>query len=62
MLAPGPNQLGDSANVCHSIWFLFVETKGPTLEEIAELFDGPKAPVSRVMEEKAANQDVKHVE
>lgn len=22
------------------IWFLFVETKGPTLEEIARLFDG----------------------
>ena len=46
----------------HSIWFLFVETKGPTLEEIAELFDGPKAPVARVLEEKAADGEVRHVE
>lgn len=30
---------------CISIWFLFVETKGPTLEEIAVLFDGDKARV-----------------
>ncbi len=28
------------------IWFLFVETKGPTLEEIAVLFDGDDANVS----------------
>ena len=28
------------------IWFLFVETKGPTLEEIAILFDGKDAKVS----------------
>ena len=27
------------------IWFLFVETKGPTLEEIACLFDGERANV-----------------
>jgi hypothetical protein len=25
------------------VYFLFVETKGPTLEEIAILFDGPNA-------------------
>lgn len=30
---------------CLSIWFLFVETKGPTLEEIARLFDGDQANV-----------------
>ncbi|KAL8393929.1 hypothetical protein RB595_003624 [Gaeumannomyces hyphopodioides] len=29
------------------IWFLFVETKGPTLEEIAELFDGKDARVAK---------------
>ncbi|KAJ5934368.1 hypothetical protein N7466_003915 [Penicillium verhagenii] len=28
------------------IWFLFVETKGPTLEEIAPLFDGDTAQVA----------------
>ncbi|KAL4885269.1 general substrate transporter [Aspergillus karnatakaensis] len=28
---------------CFCIYFLFVETKGPTLEEIAALFDGDKA-------------------
>ena len=27
------------------VWFLFVETKGPTLEEIAVLFDGKDAKV-----------------
>jgi len=31
---------------CLCIWFLFVETKGPTLEEIARLFDGAEANVS----------------
>jgi hypothetical protein len=30
---------------CLSIYFLFVETKGPTLEEIAVLFDGDQAKV-----------------
>ncbi|KAM0555076.1 hypothetical protein ACHAPJ_006425 [Fusarium lateritium] len=29
------------------IWFLFVETRGPTLEEIAILFDGKDAKVSK---------------
>lgn len=28
------------------VYFLFVETKGPTLAEIAILFDGPDAAVS----------------
>jgi MFS family permease len=31
---------------CLCIWFLFVETKGPTLEEIAALFDGEDANVA----------------
>lgn len=31
---------------CLCIYFLFVETNGPTLEEIAELFDGPHAAVA----------------
>lgn len=35
---------------CLSIWFLFVETKGPTLEEIAALFDGDEANVADVEE------------
>ncbi|KFX99141.1 hypothetical protein O988_04023 [Pseudogymnoascus sp. VKM F-3808] len=30
-----------------AVWFLFVETKGPTLEEIARLFDGEDANVAR---------------
>lgn len=32
---------------CLCIWFLFVETKGPTLEEIAALFDGDDANIRR---------------
>lgn len=31
---------------CFTIWFYFVETKGPTLEEIARLFDGDDANVA----------------
>ncbi|KAJ1324697.1 hexose transporter-like protein [Microdochium nivale] len=31
---------------CLFIYFCFVETRGPTLEEIAVLFDGPGAPAS----------------
>ncbi|PSN60742.1 general substrate transporter [Corynespora cassiicola Philippines] len=31
---------------CFTIWFVFVETKGPTLEEIAILFDGDDANVA----------------
>lgn len=36
---------------CTTIWFLFVETRGPTLEEIAVLFDGSNANVGVVEEE-----------
>jgi hypothetical protein len=31
---------------CFAIYFLFAETKGPTLEETARLFDGDKTNVS----------------
>lgn len=31
---------------CLCIWFLFVETRGPALEEIARLFDGDSANVA----------------
>lgn len=31
---------------CLCIWFLFVETKGPTFQEIAALFDGEQANVA----------------
>ncbi|KAM0333437.1 hypothetical protein ACHAQA_002099 [Verticillium albo-atrum] len=47
---------------CFCIWFLFVETKGPTLEEIAELFDGPKAHVPHNLDQKADDTGVSHVE
>ncbi len=49
---------------CLCIWFLFVETKGPTLEEIARLFDGDSANVSgkEVLGEKAAIAGHGHVE
>ncbi|RMZ38925.1 MFS sugar transporter [Aspergillus flavus] len=46
---------------CLCIWFLFVETKGPTLEEIAALFDGDDANVGRSVEgvthQRAANTE-----
>lgn len=44
------------------MWFLFVETKGPTLEEITRLFDGDDADLARrdMVEAKAA--DVEMVE
>lgn len=35
---------------CLCIWFLYVETKGPTLEEIAVLFDGLDANVAYIQE------------
>ncbi|RDW86084.1 sugar porter family MFS transporter [Aspergillus mulundensis] len=35
---------------CVVIWFYFVETRGPTLEEIAVLFDGQDAPASMAAE------------
>ncbi|KAM5361177.1 hypothetical protein ACJZ2D_013259 [Fusarium nematophilum] len=41
------------------IWFLFVETKGHTLEEIAILFDGKDARVSKAMD---GNEKVQEVE
>ena len=48
------------------IWFFFVETKGPTLEEIACLFDGDAAQVARITHdpEKWADKpdDEEHVE
>lgn len=49
---------------CLCIWFLFVETKGQTLEEIARLFDGDAANVSgkEVLGEKAAVAGRSHVE
>lgn len=31
---------------CFCIWFFFVETQGPTLEEISALFDGENANVA----------------
>jgi hypothetical protein len=45
------------------VYFLFVETKGPTLEEIAILFDGPNAAVAdepkmkSVLQEKADSEE-----
>jgi hypothetical protein len=30
------------------IYFFYIETKGPTLEEIAKIFDGPDAKVANV--------------
>jgi hypothetical protein len=52
---------------CLCIWFLFVETRGPTLEEIARLFDGAEANVSgkQVLEKKselAESARVQHTE
>lgn len=50
------------------MYFLFVETKGPTLEEIAILFDGPDAAVSdqtnnkQSPQEKANEGGASHVE
>lgn len=50
---------------CLCIWFLFVETKGPVLEEIARLFDGDGANVAgkEVLQYKVAmDLEVSHVE
>ncbi|CAI7585067.1 unnamed protein product [Penicillium pancosmium] len=46
---------------CLCIWFLFVETKGPTLEEIAKLFDGEHANVAG-NEGRTHDQETKSVE
>lgn len=40
-------------------WFCFPETKGHSLEEIAEVFDGPDFDVD---EEKVGKRGVKHAE
>ncbi|KAH8176524.1 sugar transporter domain-containing protein [Sarocladium implicatum] len=46
---------------CICIWFLFVETKGPTLEEIAELFDGKDANLAKVpMDQKKIEEANSH--
>lgn len=42
---------------CIAIWFLFVETKGPTLEEIACLFDGEEAIVAREVQTKKVGEE-----
>ncbi|KAL1961699.1 hypothetical protein VTN77DRAFT_1303 [Rasamsonia byssochlamydoides] len=42
---------------CVAIWFLFVETKGPTLEEIARLFDGEDAIVGTGVQAKKEEQE-----
>jgi hypothetical protein len=39
------------------VYFLFVETKGPSLEEIAILFDGSSAAVANKAEIDAELQD-----
>ena len=47
------------------VYFLFVETRGPTLEEIAKIFDGDNAQVGHVdmevLEEKTAAVQVENV-
>lgn len=47
---------------CLCIWFLYVETRGPTLEEIAALFDGKEAKVGLVGETKLEEGFVMHDE
>lgn len=46
------------------IWFLYVETRGPTLEEIARLFDGDDANVAGKEQfvEMKTNETTEHVE
>lgn len=46
---------------CLCIWFLFVETKGPMLEEIAALFDGEQTNAAR-NERATIHQAAKSVE
>jgi len=52
---------------CLCIYFLYVETKGPTLEEVARIFDGEDADVAgkEVIDEKMKTKwesEVAHVE
>jgi MFS family permease len=50
---------------CACIWLIYVETKGPTLEEIAELFDGENANLVKVVgrdHKKIEEGDAKHLE
>jgi MFS family permease len=44
------------------IWFIFVETKGPTLEELAYLFDGEEAHVGGKEPANGKAQEVDHME
>ncbi len=51
------------------VFFFFIETRGPTLEEIAKIFDGEDAEVARVdlhglevIQEKVAAAEVEDVE
>lgn len=44
------------------VFFFYVETKGPTLEEIARIFDGDDANVATVQLEDTEKQaDIEHV-
>ncbi len=49
---------------CLAVWFLFVETKGPTLEEIARLFDGDDANVAgkELIEHKVQVEEIEDTE
>ena len=49
---------------CLCIWFLYVETRGPTLEEIAVLFDGKDAIIGQTEEshEKDLHGEAEHVD
>ena len=50
---------------CLTIYFFYVETKGPTLEEIAILFDGEDAHVATILpmpEKKTNGTTVEHVQ
>lgn len=49
---------------CFCVWFLFVETKGPTLEEIAALFDGNDSDAAQDTDMESSNkkdQDLNHM-